>query len=871
MKISFKFFLLSMPLLLLSISLNSQIKSPTDFFGFKPGSDRELFDYQTMIDYLKLLDSSSDKIRIEETGKTPMGKTIYIVFISAPENLNNLEKLRKINKNLALNPDLDNDELNKIKQEGKVFLLGTLSMHSNEVGPSQAAPLIAYELVTTADPEILQWLNDVIYMMVPCHNPDGMDMVVNHYKKYKGTKYEGSNMPGIYHKYVGHDNNRDFITLTQSDNKAIAKIYTSSWYPQVMIEKHQMMMDDVRYFVPPTHDPIAENVDEELWNWTWIFGSNMATDMTGNGLKGIAQHYLFDDYWPGSTETANWKNVIGLLTECASAQFAKPVFIEPTELSVYGKGLSEYKKSINMTSPWEGGWWRLSDIVEYERQSTLSLLKTCSIHKSALLEFRNRMCKKSVKRGQTEAPYYFILPLEQHDKDELVDLIKLLQLHNIKVEQVKTDIVINQIHFKKGDIVISLAQPYQPFIKEVMEKQVFPERHYTPGGKLIKPYDITSWSLPLHRGLKVYQIDTKIKIEVTEVTDPRSVYEAVNIQNFKGQFIILSPNINAHYKIAFNLLKQGKKVKRTKLMASVKEVSVDPGSFIIECNLITKDLNNDIYKYQIVSGNDLPENYEMQLPQIGLVETIFHDMDAGWTRWVLDQYDVEYKVLTPADLKDEKTYQELNVIIFPDVEKSILLEGKYKMKDGDYLPLYYPPEYTKGITKEGVQKLMKFINDGGIVVSWGESTELFMGDQTIVLSEKNKTKEEFQFPVKDISETLSKSGLYCPGTLINIKLLEDHPLTFGMPEAVGVFSRGKPVFKTSIPYFDMDRRVIGTFPKEDIVASGYAAKSELLENKAGIVWVKKGKGQLILMGFNPQFRGSTTASYKLLFNVLLLE
>jgi hypothetical protein len=170
-------------------------------------------------------------------------------------------------------------------------------------------------------------------MMVPSQNPDGMDMIVNHYKKYKGTKYDGCSMPGVYNKYVGHDNNRDYVTLTQPDTRAIANAYANEWYPQVLLEKHQMWSTGTRYFVPPNHDPIAENINEEMWNWTWIFGSNMAKDMTSQGLAGVSQHYLFDDYWPGSTETSIWMNIISLLTEAASVQYAKPVYIRPNELS----------------------------------------------------------------------------------------------------------------------------------------------------------------------------------------------------------------------------------------------------------------------------------------------------------------------------------------------------------------------------------------------------------------------------------------------------------------------------------------------------------------------------------------------------------
>jgi hypothetical protein len=130
--------------------------------------------------------------------------------------------------------------------------------------------------------------------------------------------------------------------------------------------------------------------------------------------------------------------------------------------------------------------------------------------------------------------------------------------------------------------------------------------------------------------------------------------------------------------------------------------------------------------------------------------------------------------------------------------------------------------------------------------------------------------EEFNLPIRDISSQLTEKGLYVPGSLATLDLISDHPLTQGMPEQIGVFTRGRPVFQTGIPFFDMDRRVIGTYPEKDVIMSGYGAKSELMGNKAAMVWLKKGEGQFVFYGFGPQFRASTQASYKLLFNALLL-
>ncbi|MFW5820554.1 MAG: M14 family zinc carboxypeptidase, partial [Bacteroidota bacterium] len=825
-----------------------------------------LFNYEELIDYIQKLDELSDRLEMRMVGTSPMGKPMYIAFFSSPENISRLDELKDINKELAINPQLNEAEQERMINEGKVFVMATLSMHSGEVGPAQSAPLTAYDLCITEDPQKLKWLDKVVYMMIPNHNPDGMNMIVDYYNETKGTKYEGSSHPGVYHKYVGHDNNRDFVILSQKDTKVIADIYNNIWYPQVFVEKHQMGSTGTRYFVPPNHDPIAMNVDEGIWNWTGIFGANVIKDMTREDLAGVSQHYLFDDYWPGSTETCIWKNVIGFLTECASAKYATPVYVEPTELSVSGKGLSEYKKSINMPDPWPGGWWRLSDIVQYEIVSVESILKTASTHKDDILRFRNDLCKKQVNLGKTTAPYHYVLPLDQHDKSELVKLVNLLSEHGINIYHLNSDVRKDNMHFSKGDIVVPLSQPYRAFIKEVMEKQDFPVRHYTPGGEIIKPYDITTWSLPLHNGLKSFELNeyiSEIDDHLIPVDGKFSLFEDPG----DAKYLVFPVNLNESYQVAFHATSKGIKVDRLVKDKVADNNLIEKGSFVIKNSKNGK--LQEVLSECSVSPLEIDADMELQefsIPEIALVESWFHDMDAGWTRFLLDSYHIPFKVLRPGDFKSEDI-SEFDVIIFPDENKSILMEGKYKSGSSYYMTSY-APEYTKGMGKEGLKKLMKFIHEGGKVISWGQSTSIFEGMQTIEYSEDEK--EEFQLPFRDVSESLQKKGLYCPGSLIRMKLDPDHPVTAGMPEECGIFYRGKPVFRTSIPNFDMDRRVLGVIPGKEILMSGYCEEEDLLENKAILVWMKKGKGQLVLMGFNPQFRSSTHLSYKLLFNSILL-
>ncbi len=838
------------------------VTSPEQFFGFTPGADRMLFKYDQLVEYLKKVEAQNPMVKLETIGKTAFGKNMYAIFISTPQNISRLNTLKEINKELALNYRLTPDELNAKVAEGKVFVMATLSMHSTEVGPTQALPSIVYKLVTDKTTHVA--LNNVVYMAVVCHNPDGMDMIVDYYNQYKGTKYEGGPMPQLYHKYVGHDNNRDFITLTQPETKAISRLTSQEWFPQVMVEKHQMGLTGPRYFVPPYHDPIAQNVDAELYAWANLFGQNMLNDLTSKGFTGVSQQNLFDNYWPGSTETCLWKNVISMLTEGASARVATPVYIEPTELTGTSKGLVEYKKGVNMLSPWPGGWWKLSDIVALEIESTLSMIQTASFYKERILRFRNEIGKKQVNLGKTSAPFFFILPKAQKDESELVSLVNLLQEHGVIVYQLKQDITIQNTNYCKGDIVIPLAQPFRMFIKEVMEPQEFPERRLAKDGNILEPYDITSWSLPLHKGLSCHTINTN-GIDISQLEQVSSGYTLNSSSLPEKGFAVLPSTINQSYEIAFKCLRQGLPVERTSQNTFIDNWEVPAGSFLIPLNKTSKPIiGSAVFSYPFTESKPTA-TFSTKLPRIALLESQIQSMDAGWTRYVLDTYGVPYTLVTPPQILEGNLLTKYDVIVIPNTSASLLKDGKMK-RDGQTIPLTYPDTYTKSLGSKGMEILMEFIQNGGTIIAWEQASELFEGPMT--LKQGNDT-EEFLFPFRNKAKDLQKSGFTCPGSFVNLKLNPLPPFTYGYDDDMGVFIRDGHIFETQVPVLDMDRRIVGYFAERNKLLSGYLKGDELIEGKSAAIWIKKGKGQLLILGFSPVFRASVPSNYKLLFNALL--
>ncbi len=845
------------------------VVSPEEYLGFRPGTDRKLLDYDELIGYLELVAGASPRVQMQEIGHTGMGRSLYVIFISSEANLARLEELRAINRRLALDPDITGEELDQLTINGRVFVLAANSMHASEVGPAQSVPLLVHQLATTEDAAVVEQLAEVVLMVVPTQNPDGMQMVVDHYEATLGTPFEGGSLPGVYNMYVGHDNNRDFVSLSQPEAQAVNRLFSTQWYPQVLLDKHQMGRTGPRYFVPEYHDPIAVNIDEDLWYWSDVFGSTMAKDLGRAGLRGVASHWVFDEYWPGATTTSHWKGVISLLTEAASCKLATPVFVEPSELVVHGKGLAEYEKSVNMPDPWPGGWWRLSDIVQYEVASMASVLSIAADHREELLRFRNRLCRNEVERGRTEPPFYYLFPRRQHDAGALAEVVKLLIEHGVNVSQLTERTEISGRVFSGGDVVVRLDQPYRAFIKEVLEIQSYPVRHYTPGGTVIRPYDITSWSLPINFGLVSHEVDVRspeLEDQLQAVSQEFGSVQPVALAA-DSWGVGLSADDNLSFRAAFAALGAGLDVDRVTSPVVVDEITLPAGSFLI---------SGDAGKLQplldavrpgaiILPRSPDAETERLSLPRIAVVETFFHDMDAGWTRFLLDSYDIDFKVLRPGEIQDTDLAGSFDVVIFPDSDKELLTNGMYKSGDR-YVPSDLAPEYRRPIKPAGMARLRGFLEAGGTVVSWGGSTAIFLDG----MKGPEPDDEGVQLPARDVSETLSEEGLYVAGASLAADLLSNHPLTWGMPERTAVFSWGSPVFATSIPILDTDRRVIVVHPEEKIVVSGYVEKAELLADRPAAVWLRWGPGQLVLFGFNPQYRASTPVTYKMLFNALLL-
>ncbi len=467
------------------------IPSPSEFLGFTVGADRVLADYRQIRAYFDALDAASLRVAVEVIGTSTLGEELFVAVISSERNLADTKRLQEIARRIADPRGLSEAEADALVREGKVILLVTCNIHASEIGASQMAMEWAHALASAQDAATMRRLDDVVLLLMPSINPDGQLMETQWYRKNLGTRYEGSRMPWLYHHYVGHDNNRDWFMLTQKETQAVTRAVYREWLPQVWLDEHQMGATGPRMFVPPYAEPVDADIHPLVWREVNLIGANMALRLEAAGRSGVIYGYAFDAYWPGGTKnTAWWKNISGLLTEVASARLATPVRIESTELAGRRKGLIDYGPQTNFPNPWPGGWWRLRDIMDYERIASDALLETCSERREDFL--RDALVRARAAIASFDPADAYRIRADQHDPATTLRLAALMAEHGVEVRQAAN-----------GDLFIPLARPYGRFVDEMMSVQRYPEVKLAAGQDIVRPYDVSAWTLPLMMGVAV--------------------------------------------------------------------------------------------------------------------------------------------------------------------------------------------------------------------------------------------------------------------------------------------------------------------------------------------------------------------------------
>jgi len=817
-----------------------QLISPRDYLGFSIGMDRCLANWEQIVGYCQLLSAVSPRIHCEELGVTTEGRPLIVLYITSPENQGRLEDLRAIQMRLVDQRRLTNEDNALLIEAGKTVVLVTCGIHATEVGSSQMSMQLIYELATRDDDEIKEVLDNTILLLVPSLNPDGLDLVVNWYTQTLSTPYEGTIPPFLYHKYAGHDNNRDWFMFALRETRLVVEKLHNRWHPQIVLDQHQQNQDGARVVLPPFVDPYDPNVDPIIRQSIAWLGQAIAAELTGQGKSGVMTNAIYDA-WSPSRAYQHYHSGVRILVEVASARIASPVKLEQSGLQAR-LGSDPKVASWNHPEIWPGGTWRLLDIVECAKICTWA----CLMHAA---KYRRQWLRNFALLGKRallirESCYAFVILREQRDVKLLAELLDILMFAGVEVHEACLGFTADGIDYPPGTYVVLLHQPFGSFAKTMLERQSYPDLHVYPGGPPKRPYDTTAHSLPIQMGVLAVEVKAPFVADLALLAEvPRFVRPRLKAGGNEWAFI--RPEANHSFLAYTELVRAGHEVFR--LCKEVDSSRLPPGTFLVRatdplCSLLV-DLGE---QYGLCIGTidkeDVPNMAKAQLPRIGVYQSRVPNPDEGWLRFVLEEYGFPYVTLGDKQVAKGDLSSLFDVVVLPSAEIKNLHEG--------HAPGSYPSEYTGGLGTQGASEIRRFVENGGTLLAIDAASEWAI--------------RELCLPVKNVIAGIPESDFFVPGSFLRLMIDTHHPLGYGLPRELAVVSARSPAFG-----LDGQGRVVGKYPMANPLLSGWILGAEKLFGRAALVECGYGLGRAILVGFRPHFRAQARGTYKVLFNALL--
>lgn len=496
-----------------------QIPSPEEFFGFQMGADRKLARWDKLVEYYRLIDQASDRVRVVEMGESTLGEPFLAIWVSAPENMANLDAIQAMNATLQDPRGKSQAEIDRAIAQGKVVFVQSYGLHSTEVAASQTAAEVVYEMATRTDPEMMEILANTVSILIPCFNPDGNVMVTDWYNETVGTEYEGMGPPTLYHHYIGHDNNRDAFMQNTVESRYGAQIIFRDWIPQGYIDHHQMGGYTARIYLPPYAEPIRPDADPIVWREMSWYGAQMAYEMEEQDLPGSVNAAIYSGWGHfGFHWITPFHNIAGMLTESASARLATPLYVHPDQLGG-SRQLPEYAAQTTFPNPWKGGWWRVRDMVVRQKVATFSPLEIAAKNREMVLRNAYLKASRQTRRGAEGETKAFVIPAEQHDPLTMQKMVNKLLAQGVTVERSDAGFTHEGKVYGAGTYVVSMAQPKRGVIRWLLGRTFYPDNSYTrtAEGNPIRPYDMSTDNMAEFMGVRVDPAATAVTAPLTRL------------------------------------------------------------------------------------------------------------------------------------------------------------------------------------------------------------------------------------------------------------------------------------------------------------------------------------------------------------------
>ncbi len=890
-----------------------KLTSPETFFGHRIGADYVLPNYTKFGEYVRLLDKESDRMVVQSIGKTAEGRDQLMAIITAPENFKKLDRYREISRRLSLAEGLTDDTARALANEGKAVIWIDGGLHASEVLGAQQLIETIYQFASKTDDETMRILRDVVILAVHA-NPDGMELVSDWYmRKATPTERSTNQLPRLYQKYVGHDNNRDFYVMNQPESTNMNRVLYREWYPQIMYNHHQTGPTGTVMFAPPFRDPFNYVYDPLVVNTLDQVGSAMHARFDAEGKPGVTTRSgsSYSTWWNGGLRTmAYFHNQVGLLTESIGNPTPEQIGFVPDRMLAKG----DYPAPIPPQT------WHFRQSIDYSITANYAVLDFAQRYRETLLYNIYLMGRNAIRRGSTDTwtdyprrvaevkaeiakdmkvdaadprmvaggrvqvvptRYFallrkpewrdaraYVLPAGEGDFLTSTKFVNALIKAGVVVHRATAPFSAGGKQYVAGSFVVKAAQAFRPHVLDMFEPQDHPNDFQYPGGPPIPPYDNAGWTLAFQMGVRFDRVLEGIDgtfEALTEVVKPAAgtVTSAAGTAGY-----VIAHKQNDAFTVINRLLKAGEEAY---FVGNRRWQSADgTGVIYVPAKGTTAAVLQKAATDLGVSASGVTERpaggmYKLSRPRIGLWDQYGGSMPSGHVRWLLEQFEFEFDVVYPQTLDAGNLKARYDVLLFPDggiPENSGGGGGGFfgRQPRADEVPEQYRARLGSVTLEKTVPMLKRFAEEGGVVVAFGGSATLGehlglpLSDHLVEMTAAGATR------------ALPRDKYYVPGSILRVAVDNTSPLGFGFAPEVDVFFENSPVMKLAPNASLKGIRPVAWFADQAPLRSGWAWGQHYLAGGAAVVEASVGKGKVFLFGPEITFRAQPHGTFKFLFN-----
>ena len=788
----------------------SQLKSPSEFLGYELGT--QFTRHHQVVDYYQYVAQvASDRVQLQEYGRTNERRPLILAYLSSAENMTQLEAIRE--EHLRSTSGASNAD--------KAIVWLSYNVHGNESVSTEASMQTLYELLTSRK----SYLKNTVVIIDPCINPDGRDRYVNWYNQYKNIPFNVDPNSKEHHEgwWNGRSNhymfdlNRDWAWLTQVESQQRLKKY-NEWLPHVHVDFHEQGVDNP-YFFAPAAEPFHEVITKFQRDFQVTIGKNHAKYFDANGWFYFTKE-RFDLFYPSYGDTyPTYNGAIGMTYEQGGSGRA-------------GLGI---KTAI-------GDTLTLKDRIAHHHTTGLSTVEVASGNTDKLnTEFRKFYKNRSFKYKS------YVLDGEM---DNIMALGKLLDQHGIKWTATNPAGV-KGFHYKSGKISTKKASSSSMVISTDQPKGTLVKVLFEPNAKLSDSltYDITAWSLPYAYGLDAIASENLVR-QTPSATDIKYIYSGPpTIEGNKSSYAFLTDwNSMKDARFLAELLKKDIRVRFANKPFRLDGRPYDRGTLIITRS--DNKHNKDFYSSLMASAEKYAKS--LNATNTGFVEK-GKDFGSDYVKMIPD---IKIAVLGGSPTS---TYRFGEIWHFFEQQLNYplaVLDKDYingvDLSEYDILVLPDGYGYKELMNEEMLKELKRFVSSGGRVIAMGRAINGISGEHGFSIQ---KRKQEIDSTINkprpfELTER-EKMKTAITGAIFKTKVDTTHPLAFGYSDTYFTLKLGDDTYEYlengNVAYIEGTSRPVAGF-----------AGSEAVENIGNslIFGVEDyGQGEVIYMVDNPLFRG----------------